>query len=124
MIKRAGSYIGADMNAKLTEPGDTPEDGVGQYIFGTDGTTDVQEGAGVEENRHLVQDSLNSTRTVLTNTFFRKQPENQFTYRMDQTARTEPPFAEGRFKVIDYIIVQALAQLRQQRLQRLILRHW
>ena len=42
---------------------------------------------------------------VLTNTFFRKQPEHLITYRMDKTARTEPPFVKPRIDVVDYIMV-------------------
>ena len=66
------TYVGADMNAEIKEPGDSPSDGIGEHIFGYG--QQIGEGAGVEDNRRLLQDFLISTQTVLSNTYFHKQP--------------------------------------------------
>ena len=92
------------MDAGLKEPGNITEDGIGLYIFGSDGATTVQEGAGVEDNRHLLQDLLICTKTVLTNTF----SENSQRIKSSTDWEKKPeqtPLTKGRFDVIDCRIV-------------------
>ena len=80
--------LGADMNAKLIEQGQGEEDGIGKHVFGTDET--LREGDGVEENRNMLKEFLIETKTILTNTFFQKRPENQVTYKIDKLSGNTP----------------------------------
>ena len=109
--KKGMVIIGADMNARILEPGSNPSDGIGPYVFGSD-TPTIKEAPGVDDNRQLLQDFLIRTNTTLTNTYFKKRPEHQITYRVDKSARTEHPYTKGRFDVIDYIIVHKRWQNR------------
>ena len=98
--KKIMVIIGADMNARILEPGSNPSDGIGPYVFGSD-TPTIKEAPGVDDNRQLLQDFLIRTNTTLTNTYFKKRPEHQITDRVDKSARTEHPYTKGRFDVID-----------------------
>ena len=45
--------VGANMNAKLKEPGESEHDGIGKHVFGVG--QHVQKGEGDEEHRQLIQ---------------------------------------------------------------------
>ena len=100
--KQGMVIVGADMNTKFREPGTIEEEGVGPYIFGQG--TEIEEGAGVEESRNLLKETLIDTNTLLINTYFKKVPEQQITYKLDKQAGTQPPWTKGRFDVTDYIM--------------------
>ena len=101
--KRGAVFIGGDMNAKFREEDIDIANGIGPHIFGKD--QKLQEGEGVEDNRNRLTELLTTTKTMLTNTYYYKQPQYQITYNIDKAAATEPPFNKNRFDTIDYIIV-------------------
>ena len=100
--KKGILIVGADMNAKLLQAGEGPEEGVGPHIFGEGHT--LREGKGVEDNSDTVLDFLTQTQTTLTNTLFQKLPQHLITYKLDKTAGNQPPYTNGRYDVIDYTI--------------------
>ena len=101
--KKGILYIGADMNAKLNDPG-SYEDGIGPHIFGVGRPSDREEGTGVEDNRQRLYEYLVSTKTTLANTLFQKRPQNLITYRLDKSIGNEPPYNRTRYETIDYCI--------------------
>ena len=97
--------IGADMNAKLKKPGSITEDGIDSCIFGSDGATTVLEGAGVQDNSHLLQDLLISTKHSTHKHFSGSNQKIKSPAKLHKEARTEPPpFTKGRSDVIVYIV--------------------
>ena len=91
----------------MKEPGDTLEDGIGQHVFGA-GEEEEEEGPGIEESRHLLQDFLCTNRLTLANTLFHKQPAYLITCTLDKAARLEPPYNDNRFSTLDYFMVQQI----------------
>ena len=77
---------------------------IGPHVFGQG--EEVDEGIGVEENRQQLQDLLLTNRLVLANTLFYKQPEGLITFKLDNTAKFEPPYNRQIFATIDYTIIQ------------------
>ena len=51
--KKGLLYIGSDMNAKILDPGDYHEDGIGSHILEAR-QTKREEGKGVEDNRTIL----------------------------------------------------------------------
>ena len=89
--------IGADMNTRLVSPGSQDEEGIGPYIFGHG--EELSEGTGVEENRNFLKQTLIDTKTILMNTFFKKQPDQLITYKLDKTIGTAAPWTKGRYEL-------------------------
>ena len=101
--KKGILYVGADLNAKLIDPGDY-DDGIGPHIFGAGQPVDREESQGVEDNRSRLQEHLIITNSTLANTLFPKQPQNLITYRLDKTIGNAPPYNTKRYSTIDYFL--------------------
>ena len=101
--KKGILYVGADLNARLIDPGDY-DDGIGPHIFGAGLAVDREELAGVEDNRARLQEHLIVTRSTLANTLFPKQPQGLITYKLDKTIGTTPPYDNKRYATLDYFL--------------------
>ena len=71
--KKGLMYIGADLNAKLLNPGDGKE-GIGPNILSSPHI--LREGEGVEDSRYRLQEHVIKTNTILTNNIFQSNHRN------------------------------------------------
>ena len=54
---------------------------------------------------YMLQDFIINHEYILANTFYKKRPESQITYKIKKTIGNQPPYTKGRYDVSDYIMI-------------------